>query len=99
MITTAVTCPGGYQRSRSCIQIGSVGDGGLAARHDHDRLDDVNRRTLDTAVPMVYAIIVVIMWLTVKGTAATVVTVVGAMLVGLYYAALRQNFPPGPSSS
>ena len=59
----------------------------------------MNRRTLDTAVPMVYAIIVVIMWLTVKGTTATVVTVVGAMLVGLYYAALRQNLPPGPSSS
>jgi hypothetical protein len=48
---------------------------------------------------MVYAIIVVIMWLTVEGTAATVVTVVGAMLVGLYYAALRQNFPQGPTRS
>jgi hypothetical protein len=58
----------------------------------------MNRRTLDTAVPMVYGIIVVIMWLTVQGTAALVVTVAGAMLVGLYYAALRQNFPAGPSS-
>ncbi len=55
----------------------------------------MNRRTLDTAIPMLYAIVVVIMWLTVRGTAATVVTVVGAMLVGLYYAALRQNLPPG----
>ena len=59
----------------------------------------MNRRTLDTAVPMVYAIIVVIFWLTVQGTAALVVTVAGAMLVGLYYAALRQNLPPGPSGS
>jgi len=59
----------------------------------------MNRRTLDTAVPMVYAIIVVILWLTVKGTAAVVVTAAGAMVVGLYYAALRQNLPPGPSGS
>ena len=56
----------------------------------------MNRRTFDSAVPIVYAIVVVIMWLTVKGTAATVVTVAGAMLVGLYYSALRQNLPPGP---
>jgi archaellum biogenesis protein FlaJ (TadC family) len=59
----------------------------------------MNRRTLDTAVPMVYAIIVVILWLTVQGTAAVVVTVAGAMVVGLYYAAIRQNLPPGPSGS
>ena len=59
----------------------------------------MNRRTLDTAVPMVYAIIVVILWLTVQGTAAVVVTVAGAMVVGLYYAAIRHNLPPGPSGS
>ena len=59
----------------------------------------MNRQTLDRAIPILYAILVVIMWLTVKGTAATVVTVVGAMLVGLYYSALRQNLPPGPGAS
>ena len=44
---------------------------------------------------MVYAI-VVILWLTMKGTAAVAVTAAGAMVVGLYYA-IRQNVPPGPS--
>jgi hypothetical protein len=56
----------------------------------------MNRRTLDLAVPMVYGILVALMYLTVRGTAATAVTVVGAMLVGLYFAALRQNLPEGP---
>jgi len=59
----------------------------------------MNRRTFDTAVTMVYAIIVVILWLTVKGTTAVVVTAAGAMVVGLYYAAIRQNLPPGPTGS
>jgi hypothetical protein len=68
--------------------------GGLAAT-----LNGMNRRTLDTAVPMLYAIVVVIFWLTVQGAAALVVTVVGAMLVGGYYAAIRQNLPPGPTNS
>lgn len=45
---------------------------------------------------MIYGILVVVMYLTVKGSVATVVTVVGAMLVGLYYAALRRNLPQGP---
>jgi hypothetical protein len=52
---------------------------------------EVNRRTLDTAVPMLYGILVVVMYLTVNGKLATIVTIVGAMLVGLYFAALRQN--------
>jgi hypothetical protein len=56
----------------------------------------VNRKTLDVAVPMIYGILVVVMYLVVKGSVATVVTVVGAMLVGLYYAALRRNLPQGP---
>ncbi len=56
----------------------------------------MNRRTLDTAVPMIYGVLVAVMYLTVKGTPALVVTIVGAMLVGLYYAALRQNLPQGP---
>lgn len=58
----------------------------------------VNRRTLDLAIPMVYGILVVLMYMTVKGKVATVVTVVGGMVVGLYYAALRHNFPQGPDS-
>jgi hypothetical protein len=44
----------------------------------------MNRRTLDTAVRGVYAILVVLMFMTVGGKVATVVTVVGAMVVGLY---------------
>jgi hypothetical protein len=56
----------------------------------------VNRKTFDSAVPMVYGILVVVMYLTVKGSTATIVTIVGAMLVGLYFAALRHNLPDGP---
>jgi hypothetical protein len=59
----------------------------------------MNRRTLDTVVPMLYAAVVVIMWLTVQGIAAVVVTVVGAILLGSYYAGIRQNLPPGPTRS
>ena len=44
---------------------------------------------------MVYGIIVVVMYLTVKPKVATIVTIVGAMLVGLYFAALRHNVPSG----
>ena len=40
---------------------------------------------------MVYGILVVVMYLTVNGKVATIVTIVGAMVVGLYFAALRQN--------
>jgi hypothetical protein len=55
----------------------------------------VNRRTLDIAVPMIYGILVIVMYLSVGGKVATIATIVGAMLVGLYYAALRQNLPQG----
>jgi len=58
----------------------------------------VNKRTLDTAVPMVYGILVVVMYLTVSGKVATIVTIVGAMLVGLYFAALRQNLRERPKA-
>ncbi len=53
----------------------------------------MNRKTLDMAIPMLYGILVVVMYMTVGGRLATLVTVVGAMLVGLYYAALRRNLP------
>ncbi len=59
----------------------------------------MNRRTLDTAVPMVFGILVVAMYPTVSGTVATIVTIIGAMLVGLYFAALRQNLRQGPKTS
>ena len=58
----------------------------------------MNRRTLNTAVPMVYGILVVAMYLTVSGKVATIVTIIGAMLVGLYFAALRQNLRQGPKT-
>jgi hypothetical protein len=45
---------------------------------------------------MIYGILVVVMYLTVNGKLATIVTIVGAMLVGLYFAALRQNLREGP---
>jgi hypothetical protein len=51
----------------------------------------VNRRTLDLALPMLYAAIIVAVALLANGTAVTVVAVVGAMLLGIYYAALRRN--------
>jgi hypothetical protein len=57
----------------------------------------MNRKSLDTAVPMLYGILVVVMYLTVSGRVATIVTIVGAMLVGLYFAALRQNLRHGPN--
>jgi len=54
---------------------------------------------LDQLVPGVYAILVVLMYLTVSGKVATIVTVVGAMVVGLYYSAIRRNLPSGRDSS
>jgi hypothetical protein len=47
---------------------------------------------------MAYGILVAVMYLTVRGTIATVVTVVGAMLVGLYWAARIQE-PTGRLSA
>jgi hypothetical protein len=54
----------------------------------------VNRRTLDVAVPMVYAIAIVAAVFLGSGPVVTGVAVVGAMLVGLYFAALRRNLTP-----
>jgi hypothetical protein len=54
----------------------------------------VNRRTLDIAVPMVYAIAVVATVFVGSGTAVAGVAAVGGMLVGLYFAALRRNLSP-----
>ena len=44
---------------------------------------------------MLYALVVVVIWLTVKGTVEVVVTTTGPILLGLYYGAIRQNLPDG----
>jgi hypothetical protein len=54
----------------------------------------MNRNTLDIAVPMVYAALIVLMWTLVQGPAAGTVTIVGAIVVGIYFAAIRQNIKP-----
>jgi hypothetical protein len=51
----------------------------------------MNRRTLDLALPMLYAAVIVAVALLTSGKAVTVVAVVGALLLGIYYAALRRN--------
>jgi len=51
----------------------------------------MNRRTLDVLIPMLYAAAIVLTVLVASGTAVTVVAVVGAMLVGAYFAAIRRN--------
>ncbi len=45
----------------------------------------MNPQQLRVGVPIIYAIVVVAAFLVLPGGAATVVTVIGAMLVGLYY--------------
>jgi hypothetical protein len=52
----------------------------------------MNRRTLDVALPMLYAAIVVAtatIWH--GGKVVGAVAAVGAILLGVYYAALRRN--------
>jgi hypothetical protein len=52
----------------------------------------VNRRTLDVALPMLYAAIIVVTVLISSSSAViTGVAVVGAVLLGIYYAAVRRN--------
>jgi hypothetical protein len=53
----------------------------------------VNRRTLDIAVPLVFAAAMAVAVIVVgaDGTAVRVVAVVGGMGIALYYAALRKN--------
>ncbi|MBD5784936.1 hypothetical protein IF650_01965 [Cellulosimicrobium terreum] len=52
----------------------------------------MDRRTLDLAVPMVYGALVACsaLWF---GEALVPIAVVGGMLTGLYWAALRQKLP------
>jgi len=52
----------------------------------------VNRRTLDVALPMLYAaIIVVTVLIWHSGGVITGVAVVGAILLAIYYAGVRRN--------
>ena len=52
----------------------------------------MNRRTLDIALPMLYAaIIVVTVLVTSSSGVITGVAVVGAMLLAIYYAGVRRN--------
>ena len=51
----------------------------------------MNRRTLDIAVPFLYVIALVVAVLLQDAGAVGGVAVIGAVLVGLYFAALRQN--------
>jgi len=54
----------------------------------------MNRRTLDLAVPMLYATAILIAIFAGGGAAVGAVSVIGAMFVGLYFAALRRNVRP-----
>ncbi len=51
----------------------------------------MNRRILDIAVPVAYAIAVMITALAAGGGVTGAVTIIGALLVGLYFAAIRRN--------
>lgn len=50
-----------------------------------------NRKTLDILVPMVYALAVIIAVIIGDNGGVGGVATIGAICVGIYYAALRQN--------
>jgi hypothetical protein len=51
----------------------------------------MNRRTLDIAIPMLFALAILITVFTVGGAAVGAVAVIGGVLVGMYFAAIRRN--------
>jgi hypothetical protein len=51
----------------------------------------LNRRTLDILVPMIYVIAILVAVFVGNETAVGAVATIGAVCVGAYYAALRQN--------
>jgi hypothetical protein len=51
----------------------------------------LNRRTLDILVPMIYVVAILIAVFAGNETAVGAVATIGAVCVGAYYAALRQN--------
>jgi hypothetical protein len=54
----------------------------------------VNRRTLDKTVPALYVIAILIAVFAGGGRLVAAVAVIGAMLVGLYWSAIRRNLKP-----
>jgi hypothetical protein len=51
----------------------------------------VNRRTFDILVPLLYALAIVIAIVIGEDDGVGGVAIIGAVCVGIYYAALRQN--------
>jgi hypothetical protein len=51
----------------------------------------LNRRTLDMLIPIAYVICIMIAVFFGSGTAVAATATIGALIVGAYYAALRQN--------
>jgi len=51
----------------------------------------VNRKTLDILVPMIYALAVIIAIVIGDSAGVGGVATIGAVCVGIYYAALRKN--------
>jgi membrane associated rhomboid family serine protease len=51
----------------------------------------LNRRTLDLLVPIAYVIAIMIAVFFGRGSAVAATAAIGALVVGAYYAALRQN--------
>ena len=59
----------------------------------------MNRRTFDVLLPIVYVIAIVLAGIVADATWVGGVATIGALLLGAYYAALRQNLPPAPKSA
>jgi hypothetical protein len=57
----------------------------------HPREAAMNRRTLDIAVPALYVLALLVAVVLQDAGAVGGVAVIGAVLVGVYFAALRQN--------
>jgi hypothetical protein len=53
----------------------------------------MNRRTLDVLIPMIYVAAILVAQFAFGGNVTTAVAVIGAILVGAYFAALRRNLP------
>jgi hypothetical protein len=59
----------------------------------------MNRRTFDVLLPILYVIAIVLAGMIANATWVGGVATIGALLLGAYYAALRQNLPAGPRRS
>jgi hypothetical protein len=51
----------------------------------------MNRRTLDTLIPMLYVVAILIAVFFGSGKATGAVAAIGGVLIGAYWAAIRQN--------